>query len=252
MRIPRMISVALALSLGGSAASLGETNLSLSLANPGSNTVKSGAKVTIEIRATSNTRLSAASFKLSATGAVNLKLIDRSAKPTEPNGLTYVSRTSQVPFEDDLPVNLRTASSLEVLYDSDFGAAPGSATDGVPPGNGVVIERITLRPRGLGSILLRLTEVSAVHATASPSGSLFDVSSVGAGVIPFTVIGGGPGDFTGDGFITLTDHAQLPACITGPDRGPVSAGCQVFKFDGDDDVDLNDIAEYMTEFGPAS
>jgi hypothetical protein len=75
---------------------------------------------------------------------------------------------------------------------------------------------------------------------------------VGTGVVTFTVIGGGAGDFNGDGFITLADHKQLPSCITGPDRGPVSAGCQVFKFDSDDDVDLRDIAEYQTEFGPPS
>lgn len=248
MRFPRLWGAAAVCC--ASVASYAETNLSLSLVNPGSNTIKSGAKIAIEVQGTFNTRLSAASFLLAADGTVELKLLDRSAKPTEANGLTYVSHSSQNPFDDDLPLSLRSSPSREVLYDRDPGPAPGSASDGLPPGNGVLIERITLRPRGLGTVFLRLTEVAAAHTTTAPSGTLFDVAAIGSGVIEFTVIGGGPGDATGDGFITLADHATLPGCITGPDGGPSTKACAVFGFDEDTDVDMRDVAEYQSEFGP--
>ncbi len=53
------------------------------------------------------------------------------------------------------------------------------------------------------------------------------------------------GDHTGDGVIDLADHAELPACLTGPDDVYTEPGCAVFDFDDDGDVDANDVAEFM-------
>jgi hypothetical protein len=60
-------------------------------------------------------------------------------------------------------------------------------------------------------------------------------------------IGGGPGDYNGDGVVDLQDYAFFPACMTGPSGG-VDAGCEVFDFEPDSDVDLEDFSEFMAVF----
>lgn len=56
----------------------------------------------------------------------------------------------------------------------------------------------------------------------------------------------GDGDFDDD--IDLADVALLNGCLTG--AGVVrSAGCESFDFDGDGDVDLNDVREFQLVFG---
>jgi hypothetical protein len=60
-------------------------------------------------------------------------------------------------------------------------------------------------------------------------------------------IGGGPGDYNGDGVVNLQDYAFFPACMTGPSGG-VNAGCEVFDFEPDDDVDLEDFGQFMAVF----
>jgi hypothetical protein len=60
-------------------------------------------------------------------------------------------------------------------------------------------------------------------------------------------IGGGPGDYNGDGVVNLQDYAFFPACMTGPSGG-VNAGCEVFDFEPDSDVDLEDFSEFMAVF----
>ncbi|MBN1510411.1 MAG: hypothetical protein JXB13_00210, partial [Phycisphaerae bacterium] len=53
------------------------------------------------------------------------------------------------------------------------------------------------------------------------------------------------GDFDGDGLIDLADFAAMPECLTGPDAGPVLAGCEAFDFDADTDVDVADFAVFQ-------
>ena len=59
-----------------------------------------------------------------------------------------------------------------------------------------------------------------------------------------------PGDFNGDGKLTLDDYASFPDCMTGP-NGLLAAGCEPFDFNGDLDVDLADFAGFQTNL-PAS
>lgn len=49
-----------------------------------------------------------------------------------------------------------------------------------------------------------------------------------------------PGDYDGDGDVDGDDLARFTACMTGPDHGPPPAGCDLFDFELDGDVDLVD------------
>ena len=55
----------------------------------------------------------------------------------------------------------------------------------------------------------------------------------------------GIGDYTCDGVLALTDYASWPACMTGPNAPGYPAGCASFDLDGDEDVDLEDFAEWV-------
>ncbi len=235
---------------GATTRSFAETSISLSLAKPGPTTIPAGVDVTVEVRATFDTRLSAVSFTLAASGSVETCMAGRSASPTTPAGLTYVSPVSQIPFDGQLPHDLVAAPLTEVLFDGDFDGAPGGATDGLPPGVGMLIEEITIRARGVGPLSLSLTKVTAAHTTKPPGGSLFDVMSVGAGVLALTVVPG-PGDVNGDGLLTNVDVAAVPSCMLGPGAGSPGAPCDVFDVDAegaDGDVDLKDMAVFMRMF----
>ncbi len=54
-----------------------------------------------------------------------------------------------------------------------------------------------------------------------------------------------PSDVDTDGDLDLLDFAGLQLCLTGPDSGPVDAGCEGFDADCDDDVDLSDFALFQ-------
>jgi predicted outer membrane repeat protein len=55
----------------------------------------------------------------------------------------------------------------------------------------------------------------------------------------------GIGDSTCDGAIDLADYASWPSCMTGPNAPGYPPGCESFDFDGDEDVDLDDFAEWV-------
>jgi hypothetical protein len=64
-----------------------------------------------------------------------------------------------------------------------------------------------------------------------------------------------PGDFNGDGIIDLADYFHFADCLSGPETLPspteptTAQNClAVFDFDGDDDVDLVNYAEFMGKF----
>ncbi len=62
-----------------------------------------------------------------------------------------------------------------------------------------------------------------------------------------------PGDSDGDGDVDNDDSIAFQSCYTGPDAGPVTAGCAVFDFDADMDVDCCDWQSFetaWTEIGP--
>ncbi|MBI4717902.1 MAG: hypothetical protein HY763_08880 [Planctomycetes bacterium] len=242
----RLALVVAAMLLGGSAV-FGSV-ITLSLVNPGSNSVTAGAPVNLEVRGTFDTRLSAVSFRLNATGAGGAMMTDRSLNPTGTNGLTYVSRTSQSPFASGLPHNLKTLALIEAAYDADVGGVPGSVLDGVPAGTDVLIEQITVVPSGSGSVTINLTNVSAAHTTTSPDGTLFDVAGVGVGSLVLTLVAP-TGDGDGDHDVDLADYRDLSECLTGPGPGPIGAGCAAFNLDPDTDIDLRDVAGFQRVFG---
>lgn len=53
------------------------------------------------------------------------------------------------------------------------------------------------------------------------------------------------GDGDGDGDVDADDYPFLFGCITGPNAGSVGPGCGIFDFEGDLDVDLEDMARFL-------
>lgn len=62
------------------------------------------------------------------------------------------------------------------------------------------------------------------------------------GTIDMGAYESGDGDEDCNGVVDLFDIDEYNMCVTGPDNGPVSSGCVMFDFDGDDDVDYADAA----------
>jgi hypothetical protein len=62
---------------------------------------------------------------------------------------------------------------------------------------------------------------------------------------------GSHGDFDGDCTLGLGDVPSFGSCLTGPDGGPMEAGCEPGDVDGDGDSDLRDVAAFQAMFtGP--
>jgi hypothetical protein len=55
------------------------------------------------------------------------------------------------------------------------------------------------------------------------------------------------GDYDGDEDVDLADYANFPACLTGPEGG-ILTDCEIFNFDDDNDVDLGDYAGFQEGF----
>ncbi len=53
------------------------------------------------------------------------------------------------------------------------------------------------------------------------------------------------GDADLDCHVDLADVAALQNCFTGPDAGILDNACRVFDWDGDDDIELNDLAHFV-------
>ena len=60
----------------------------------------------------------------------------------------------------------------------------------------------------------------------------------------------GIGDYNCDQVVDLTDLGSWAACMTGPDAGPYPAGCEVFDFEYDADVDLQDFGQFCLVCSP--
>ena len=57
------------------------------------------------------------------------------------------------------------------------------------------------------------------------------------------------GDYDVDGDVDLDDYAEFAACMTGPEGGPLAAGCDLFDFDDDADIDLQDYQVFQSSVG---
>ncbi len=66
---------------------------------------------------------------------------------------------------------------------------------------------------------------------------------------PIVVLAQVPGDFDGDGVITLNDHTFFPICMSGP-SGVLGVGCSVYDFNTDLRIDLRDAAGFAEVFNP--
>ncbi|UCE59887.1 MAG: hypothetical protein JSU63_20885 [Phycisphaerales bacterium] len=60
--------------------------------------------------------------------------------------------------------------------------------------------------------------------------------------------GQSPGDSNEDGGINLLDYVELNACASGPGSTLTVPSCACFDHDGDEDVDLEDVAEFQRMF----
>ena len=58
-----------------------------------------------------------------------------------------------------------------------------------------------------------------------------------------------PSDCNMDGAVDLYDYETFASCITGPDNMALGIPCICFDLDGDDDVDMEDAAEFQRSFG---
>jgi hypothetical protein len=223
--------------------------ITYSLVNPGSDTVSPAVPFDLEIRATFDAPLVATDYRLRASGDATATMIARSQNPTGPVGLTYVSATSQDPFESGLPYNLSASTLKEVAYDADFGGEPGGPSDGVPASapNDVVLDTITIVATGTGSLTITLSSAKAATTTAdAPDGVMFDSVSIDNASIVLTVAYG-PGDMDGDGDVDLDDFAAWESCLGGPEVTP-GPDCEAADLDSDNDVDLDDFAQFQEAF----
>jgi hypothetical protein len=244
--------------LGGAGAARA-TSITLSLHYDGPVTVPAGAVVVMEARGDFDTKLAAVGFTVVASGNASATVMARSANPTTPGGLTYVSRTSQTPFVSDLPHDLAVAPLDEVLLDMSFDSQPGGPTDGIAPGGDVVVESLQIGVEGAGTVQLSLAGASAAHtylASEGPVAELFDSVQIdpSAGSITLRVLP--DGDFDDDGDVDLGDYGEFLACLNGPNVTTPPAGCSPEQFgradfDGDGDCDLADVAAFADRFtGP--
>ncbi len=58
-----------------------------------------------------------------------------------------------------------------------------------------------------------------------------------------------PGDYDVSGTVDLDDYLRLADCLIGPQPGPPPAGCDLFDFDLDGDVDADDFRVFQITFG---
>ena len=69
----------------------------------------------------------------------------------------------------------------------------------------------------------------------------------------FTLTGGfwfgePPDDCNSDGRVDLIDFDDFDECLSGPDGGLLLPECNCFDLDGDNDIDLSDVARFQAEF----
>ena len=55
-------------------------------------------------------------------------------------------------------------------------------------------------------------------------------------------------DCNSDGWVNLIDYGDFDGCLSGPAGGLPRPECNCFDLDGDNDVDLSDIAQFQNAF----
>ena len=143
------------------------------LIGPGSTNVVAGQPFGIQVRASFNAVLAVTSFRVAASGAAGATLTSRSANPGQNNGLVFLSPTSQQPFANGLPADLKDGGALEVL----LGTGPWPF-DGVEPGEEVLLERLEVTPSGSGELTISLAAAQAVTSRWAQDGLFFASASL--------------------------------------------------------------------------
>jgi hypothetical protein len=228
--------------------------ITFSLDYAGPIVVSPGATVTLEVRADYDTPLVTARFNITADGEPDATLLERSANPTTPQGLTFISPVSQAPFDPALPHDLHASPASEVLLDLDFDDEPGGPTDGLAPGTDVQMETLNILVAGCGTLVLTINDVSAAHTDGVPSGQLFNNAEVNPQADVVTLYVNHPGDINQDGHINLVDFSSFAICFGQCQPGSAGQPCPAGQFarsdlNNDGCVDLVDFSTFAVYFG---
>ncbi len=251
-RVAALIS-GLIVAAGATAATA--SSITYTLVYSGPTEVPAGSIVSIEVRATYDTPLVASAFSISAAGSADAMVISRSAAPLAANGLSYLSTTSQAPFESNLPHDLGDSELYEVLLDLDYDGDPGGAFDGVPPGADTLIETIEIQIGGSGSVDVSLSDVQAAHTTGLPNGAPFTSVEIAAGAeaVSINVQPSPLGDLNCDGSVNAADITPFVLALLDADAfASQYPGCDRQNADVDENGTINgrDIASLVQQLIP--
>lgn len=131
------------------------------LVNPGPGTVAACSTLTLEIRATFDTVMTAAKFQIAASQDGRATIVDR----TVAAGLSYISTDPANPFISELPRPLGTPPVKEVLLGIEKAYTPGDPEDGLQPGTDVLIETLTMEVSGEGPLTFTITSPGAANVS---------------------------------------------------------------------------------------
>ncbi len=190
--------------------------ITAALVNPGEPQVQVGMPFELSIIATFDSRATAVTYQLAASGTASARLTGRSAAPSGLNGLTYVSLTSQDPFVSDLPIDFDDGPVTEVLVDMDYDGVAGGATDGLPSGIDVLVESVEITPLTSGSLTITLSGLSAATTEGTPDGALFAAHNISSNQVTLAVEDSGweghPGDTNRNWTLTIDEVTAYAAC----------------------------------------
>ena len=226
--------------------------LTAGLVNPGVHVVDPNDIVTLELRGTFDAPLASVAIELSAAGDTTATLVARSADPNAPGGLSYISQTSQDPFENNLPQDLTAGPWIEALGQLDFADPPCDGGDGMAPGTDLLIETLDVQVGVAGTVTISLGTLSAAHTQCNPGGDLFDFVQIDPAAASVTLCNAAPlGDIDENCLVRFADFELLSTCMAGPDNP--NPGCDPIHFansdlSGDGDVDLGDFGAFQSLF----
>lgn len=97
---------------------------------------------------------------------------------------------------------------------------------------------------GTGNPIVSPAATTTYYARSRDSATECESAGCGAAEVRVSTI---RGDFDCDTRVELDDYSMFQSCLGGP-LGAVSSECQKCKLDGDNDIDLGDLAEFMVAF----
>ena len=129
-----------------------------------------------------------------------------------------------------------TPSTVELVDNRDNDGLGQEACEALYVRNLIVHAGATLMPGAC----------TTYYVTIVPAGTIMNPEQFDQIVLLF-------GDHDADGDVDMEDTLHYPAdCMTGPDNGPSPLGCEVFDFNNDDDVDMEDFATLLQTLDAAA